>query len=174
MRKRNCYGSLLVETPTALWILFVLLTIPMIDLASVMIRYTFMVAASRDAAHFAGRAKSFMSDLTVDDPSAMNLANTAARSTAGSFSEISVSSVTTRLLITNLATRVVTRRTTPLTSPADTTANLYEFEVSVAGQINPLVPFMAGPLARIPGLSAPVPVTVTSRSFVENSQGLMQ
>lgn len=174
MRKRNCYGSLLVETPTVLWILFVLLTIPMVDLATVMIRYTFMVSASRDAAHAAGRAKSFMSDLTATDPSAMSIANSAARATAGCFSEISVSDVTTRLLITDLDTRAVTVRTTPLTTPADTTEYLYEFETSVAGEINPLVPFLAGPLPGIPGLSAAVPVTVTSRSFCENSQGLMQ
>lgn len=174
MRKRNRFGSVIVETPAALWVLLVLFTVPMIDMAAVLIRYTFMVAASRDAAHAAGRAKSYMSNLTPEDPSAMNLADSYGRRTAASFAEISVDSITTRLLITNLTTRAVTVRTTPLTSPADTSENLYEYETVINGRINPLVPFYAGPFAGIPGLSAPVQVNVASRSFCENPQGLTQ
>ena len=174
MRKRNCHGSFIVETPAALWVLFVLFTIPMIDLATVLLRYTFVVAAAHDASHSAGKAMSYMSDISAQEASAIHLADAAARATAAAFAEVTVDSVATRILITNLTTRAVTTRTTPLTTPADTGVNLYEYETTVTGRINPLIAFNAGPFAGIPGLSAPVNVQVTSRQFCENTQGLMQ
>ncbi len=174
MGKRRCRGSSIVELPVALWVLFVLFTVPFIDLATVLIRYTFMVSASRDAAHAAGKAKSYLSNLTATDLSAANLADSAARTTAAAFSEITVTNVTTRILSTDLTTQAVTSRTTPLPAPADTSLALYEYETTVSGQVNPLITFNAGPFPGIPGLSSPVSVSVTSREFVENPQGLNQ
>lgn len=170
-RTRNT-GSVMVEAPIAIWLLFVLFTIPFIDLASIMLRYTFMVAASRDSVHAAAKAKSFISDLTPSDPSATSLANTVARQTSAAFSEITVTSVTTRLLVTDVATGSVKSQATVLSKPADSSANVYQFETTVTGLVNPLVPFLAGPFPGIPGLSAPVPVSVSSSEFCENPQGL--
>lgn len=174
MGKRNCRGSVIAETPGALWLLFVLFLVPFIDLATVMLRYTFVVSASRDAAHAASKAKTFSANLSTTDLSARNAADTTGRQTAAAFSEITVSSVTTAIVSTDLSTQVVTRRSTPLTAPADTSLYLYEYETTVSGQINPLITFTVGPFPSIPGLSAPVAVAVTSREFVENPQGLNQ
>lgn len=173
MYKRDYRGAVLVETPLALWILFVLFTVPFIDLASVMLRYTFVVSASRDAAHAAGKAKSFMNNLTASEPSAINLSKSAANTTASAFSEITVLNVSTKILITDILTRKTTTSAAPLSQPADTSANLYQFETTVEASINPLVPFAAGPMAGIPGLSAPIRVSVSSREFCENPQGLV-
>lgn len=171
---RRKIGSTLIDTPAALWLLFVLFLVPMIDLATVFLRYTFMVAASRDAAHAAAKAKTFRTDISTSERSAINMASSAATATASSFREIRVDRVVTQMVITDLSNQAVTRRTTPLTAPADTGINLYEIETTVVGQINPLVNFTAGAFPGIPGLSAPVPVSVTSREFFENPQGLNQ
>lgn len=173
-RRRRAGGSVIADTPLALWVLFVLFTIPFLDLASVCLRYTFFVTASRDAAHEAARAKSFFVDLSADQRSSVSMAQETAENVARSFSEINVTAVNTRLLITNIASGAVTIRTTPLPAPADTSSNLYEIETIVSGNINPLVTFNAGPMPGIPGLSAPVPVTVSSRELCENPQGLTQ
>ncbi len=171
---RKKHGSLIVDAPLALWILFVLITIPMIDLAAVMIRYTFLVAASRDAASAASKAKSFLADISSTEKSAVNLAVTTANRTASSFAEVTINQVNTRIVITDLASLAVSRRNAPLASPADTDLNLYEIETLVDGQVNPLIPFTSGLLPGVPGLSAPIRVSVVSRQFVENPQGLNQ
>lgn len=169
---RNNHGSYIAEAPIALWLLLVVFMFPFVDLAAATIRYTFIVMASRDAAHAASRAKSYLSDTSGSELSAVNLARNQAIATASGFSEITVNSVTTRILITDLGSKLVTSQTAPLATPADTSNNLYQIETVVSGQINPLLTFDAGILPDIPGLSAPIPVSVASREICENPQGL--
>lgn len=174
MSLRVRQGSMIAEAPVALWLLFVVFVIPFIDLATIMLRYTFVLAASRDGAHCAAKGKSFRTEVTASEPSAMSLADKVARRTAAVFTEITVDQVTTRIVVTNLSSGHVTVLEAPLTVPADTSENLYQIETAVTAQINPLIPFEAGFLEGIPGLSAPVLVTVASRELCENPQGLSQ
>lgn len=171
-RRRNSHGSFIAEAPVALWLLLVVFMFPFLDLAAATIRYTFVVMASRDAAHAASRAKSYMANTSGSELSAVNIARSQAIATASAFSEITVDNVTTRILITDLNSRQITSQTAPLAQPADTSNFLYQIETVVSGQINPLLTFDGGILPDIPGLSAPIPISVASREICENPQGL--
>lgn len=168
---RSRRGALTAELPGTLWVLFFLLTFPLLNLATVTLRYTFLVAAARDAATAAAKAKSFSVDLTASDPSSVNIAPAQAAQTAQNFSGISLVGTQTNLVITNLVTQVTTKQSTRLTSPADTTTNLYGIEVVVTGDVQPFLPY-SPVLGNIPGLTGPMRVNVASTEMAENPQGL--
>jgi hypothetical protein len=168
--KRKSTGSLVAELPFALWMLLMLFTVPFIDMATVLLRYTFIVTAARDGVHAAANAKTYFANASGTDLSAVNIASQTVATDAAAFSEISVISVKTYILATNITTHQVTQYTSPLVQPADTGTYLYQLETVVNGQVNP---FLQSPiLPNIPGLTAPVPVTVASREYCENPQGL--
>lgn len=163
----------MAELPIALWVLFVVLTLPMIDMATIGLRTTFLVAAAHDAVHAASRAKSFSSPVTANDPSATQTATSQVAQDISRFREITVNNVTTNMVITDINNGQTTRRNTPLTTPADINTNTYSIEVLVTAQIRPLITFNAGGLLpNIPGLSAPVVVTCAAQEFSEYPSGL--
>jgi len=171
---RNSQGSFIAEAPFAIWILLFLFTLPFLDLATVLLRYTFVVSATRDGAHAAAQSKTFFTNASSSSLSAINNAPAAVARTAALFNEIQVNSVQARILATNINTQQVSIYTIPLTQPADETTFLYEIETIVQGNINPLVNMNIGILPTIPGLTAPVPVTVSAREYCEYPQGLNQ
>lgn len=170
---RNNRASFIAEAPIAIWLLLFMFTLPFIDMASILLRYTFFVAAARDGVHAAARSKTFLMNPSSSQLSAINTAPPAVALTANSFTEISISNVATRILETNITTRQVRRYTSPLTAPADSSINLYELETVVTGQINPLLTVNSY-FPMIPGLTAPVPVVVAAREYCEYPQGLNQ
>lgn len=172
--KRKARASFIAEGPLALWILFFLMTFPFLDLATVLLRYTFLVSAVRDGVHAAAHAKTFLINPSPTNLSAVNTAPLAVSQTASAFSEIQVTSVQTRILATNIASKQLTVYTSPLTQAADDASNLYEIEIVVQGAINPLINLNIGILPAIPGLTASVPVTLAAREFCEYPQGLNQ
>ncbi len=163
----------MAELPLAMWILFVVLTIPMIDLATTSLRATFLVAATRDAAHWASRAETFQVPLGTN-PSAQTAAPAQVANTVNSFTGVKVTNVTTNLISTNITTGKVTRQSTPLAQPADTNTNTYAIEVIVTAKVDPLIKFNTGLFNNMPGLSAPTTVTCTAQEFAEYPQGLNQ
>lgn len=171
---RKNRGSFIAEAPFALWALFFLFTFPFLDMATILLRYTFFVSATRDGVHAASHAKTFVSGGTSAYPSATTAAPAAVNLTASSFREITISTVRTRILRTNIATQVVTiyGYNQALTTPADDSTYLYEVETTVTGLINPLINMNIGILGTIPGLTSGVPVTVSAREFCEFPQGL--
>lgn len=175
---RKQKGSLAAELPIALWALFMIITMPMINLATISLRSTFIVTASRDAAHSAARAKTFQTAINASNPSATQLAQQAVDQDFQKFPGVHLTSVTTNIVTTSLATNVTpsitTRQSTPLSQPPDTSANTYSIEVIVRAQADPLVMCDATLIGRIPGLSAPVDFTCASREFCELPQGLTQ
>lgn len=172
---RNHKGAMVAELPVAIWLLVIMFTLPMIDFATILIRYTFMVTAAQEAVHVASRTKSFLSNISGSEVSAVNGASAQATLAAASFKEITITKITTRILITNLSTKQVSSQTVPLAQPADTGLNLYQIETVLTGQINPIFKFNnTGILPGIPGLSAPVPVSVAARAVCEFPQGLNQ
>ncbi len=170
--KRNEKGSFMVEVPLALWMLFVLFTFPLLDLATVLLRYTFIVAAARDGVHAAAQSKTFQFSTSPTQQSAMANAQLATALTAAAFSEISVTNVKTQILATDINTLKVTTYNQALATPADQTTNLYEIQTTVTGSIDPLLTIAIGVFDNVPGLSLPVPVTVTAREYCEYPQGL--
>jgi hypothetical protein len=168
---RSRRGALTAELPGTLWVLFFLLTFPLLNLATVTLRYTFLVAAARDAATAASKAKTFSVDLSASEPSSVNVAPTVANQTGTKFTGITIIGTQTNLVITNLVTQVTTKQTTRLTSPADTTTNLYGIEVVVTGDVQPFLPYTPV-LGNIPGLTGPMRVNVASTEMAENPQGL--
>jgi hypothetical protein len=172
---RQARAALIAELPFALWVLFFLLLFPFLDMTTVLLRYTFIVAATRDGVHAAAQSKTFLSNASAGDLSAVNAAPQAVTACASGFSEITVSSVQTVILATNITNLHLTQYNNPLAQPADTTANLYEIETIVKGQVNPLIDVPpTGMIPAIPGFTAPVPVTVAAREYCEYPQGLNQ
>ncbi len=165
----------MAELPVALWVLFVVLTLPLIDLATIGIRTTFLVAAAHDAAHAAARAKSFSVAVDANDPSAQEAASAAAAEDLRSFTEITTGAITTNIVITDISTGNTTRQATPLKNPADINTNTYSVEVVVSAKVDPLINFSAGGLLPVvPGLSAPMTIVCAAQEFSEYPQGLNQ
>ncbi len=170
--RRGLRGSLMADAPLAIWFLIIGVTLPLIDLVMITVRSGFLIMSARDAAHVAARCKSFQTPVSADQPSVVGAADAQARFAASRFSEITVNSVESWILITDLDTEVTTRQNTRLTEPADTNEFVYQIEVIVRGQANPLVRYNAGIFGNIPGLTAPVPVNAVAREFAEFPGGL--
>lgn len=171
---RRSRGSFIAEAPFAIWILLILFTFPFLDLATVLLRYTFIVSATRDGVHAAAQSKTFFSNASASSLSAVNNAPAAVARTAALFNEIQVNSVQARILATNINNQQVSIYTIPLAQPADETNYLYEIETIVQANVNPLINMNIGILPSIPGLTSPVPVTVSAREYCEYPQGLNQ
>ncbi len=169
---KSLAGAFIAELPLVLWILFLLLAVPLLNLSTVGLRYGFFMNAAREAVHVASRAKSFQTDISPDQKSAVHLAQQEAAFATSMFSEITLDTVTTNIVVTDLTTRVTTRRNTPLPQPANTSVNLYQIETVLTGRVNPLITFNSGVLGAIPGLTVPVQVTAAARAFCENPDGL--
>lgn len=172
IRYRNL-ASVAAELPIVLWILFCGLTIPLVILISFSIRYNFLVAASRDAAFAASRCRTFASDVSSTKQSAIHTAESVAQACASQFKEVSVSSVNTNIIITKLKDGTVSKTNKALSQPADTSTYAYQIEVVVSGSTGPILKLSRGK-QNIPGLTAPINVSVCSRDFFENPQGLNQ
>ena len=171
---RKNHGSFIAEAPFALWALFFLFTFPFLDMATVLLRYTFFVSATRDGVHAASHAKTFVNGGTAAYPAATTAATTAVNTTASAFREITISNVRTRILRTNIATQTLTvyGYNQALTTAADDSAYLYEVETTVTGLINPLINMNIGIFGNIPGVTSGVPVSVSAREYCEYPQGL--
>lgn len=165
-------GSFFADVPLTIWFLMLGLAIPLIDLVTVSVRSGFLIMAARDAAHHASGCRSFQNPVSASRPSMITAADARARDAASRFSEVTVNSVESWIVITDLNTQVTTKRNTKLTDPANTDVNVYQLEVIVRGQANPLIRYNAGIFGNIPGLTAPVPVNAVAREFVEFSDGL--
>jgi hypothetical protein len=172
--RRRQTGGTVVELGPVLWFLFFFLFFPLLDLATLGLNYTFLMQSSRDAAQAASIAKTYLADLNSSQMSAVNIANARARYYASSWKGISVVRVDTYLLTTDVATKSFTRQQLPLSSPPDTARNLYQIEVVVTGDINPLMRY-AGPLfGNIPGFTKAYRCSIATEQLFENTDGLTQ
>ena len=172
---RSRRGNTIAELPAVLIVLFMFLTFPLLDLATVTLRYTYLTSMSRDAAHEAAKAKSFLVDSSPTQPSATNAAQTWINMVKNNFQGVVVDTLTTNIVITDIGTQTVTRQTLPLAAPADTAQNLYAIETVVTGRCFPIINFGGSKwFPAVPGLSGPMSVTVSSQEMCENTQGLTQ
>lgn len=170
MRRRQ-KGQFIADVPIVLWFTIFLLFFPMLDLMAVTMRTIFLYMAAHNAATAACRARSFSASIN-GYPTASALADSVAHQTINSFGGVQIDSVQTAILVTSTATKSVSRFTAPLAGPADNTANTYHIEVTLNGVIDPLIPYNAGILGTIPGLTQPIHMKVVDRRYAENTQGL--
>jgi len=167
---RTFKGSFMAEVPVVLWFMIFMMFFPLLDLMAVTIRTTFLFVAAHSAAIAASRARSFSTSIN-GYPTASTLAEDAAQKVVDSFGGIAIDNVETAIVVTNVASKAVTRSTSPLTTPPDSISNTYQIEVTLNGVINPLIPYNSG-FGNIPGLTQPIHLTVTDRRYAENTQGL--
>jgi len=170
---RTKRAQFIAELPVVLWVMIILLMIPLIDIVTFTVRYTFLLAASRDAASAAALAPTFLTNASSTNLSAVNTATATAQSDAAAWSVITVNSVTTKIIITQLSTGTLTIQSTPLSTPADTANYAYQIQTIVNGSTNPILQFPNNMFwGAIPGLTAPVNVSIASTAYFENPQGL--
>ncbi len=167
----NQFGSHMIEGPLAIWMIFVFLFIPFLNLGMSSLRTAFLNTAVKEAVHHAARSKTF--ELTdPDGVSATEVANTVARDAASRFGGLTVNTVKTSIIATNVNTGTVVRSSSKLSTAADTTNNLYQLEVRAQAQVDPFFSFNLPFLGPIPGLTAPFPLEVSAIEMVEDPDGL--
>lgn len=173
MRPRSSLakGHTLVEMPFVMWTLLLGLVLPLIVLASMGMRYSFFLNAAREAVHAAAQCKSFQQDYPPDI-STVNTAQQKATEAVKAFSGLTLNSVTTSILTSPIGGGSVTSQTTKLAAAADEEKNVYQIQVQLQGQIDPVLKLPSGVLGDIPGLSAPFRIQTIAKEAAENTQGL--
>jgi hypothetical protein len=169
---RSSAGSFLVEIPFVLWFFFFLLFFPMVNMATMFIRLTFLYGATHNGCLQAARARSFLNPIN-GDPTAITLAQDGALGYVAAFTGIHVLNIDTVIVITNIATHAQTISTIPLATPPDVTNFTYQTQVTVNGAADPL--FLVPTIFGIPvaGLNQPLLITISDRQYFENPQGLI-
>lgn len=167
-------GTTMAEMPAALWLL-ILMAFPLIIVATSALRFGFFWNACREAAMQAAKCQTFQTDSPLGI-SSVNTADSWSAKAASGFSGITiVPPVNVYIISTNVVSSVTTKNAnrTALAAAADTDNNIYDIQVELNGQIEPLfrVPF-AGIAGPIPGLTGPYPVVVRSQYTSEVPQGL--
>ena len=166
-------ASFVVEMAIVIFVLLFCIALPIVDLATITLRVSLLNTCARDAAFHSAKAKTFLSDVSSTSLSAKNLADRIALMEAAAFNDISIDSVQTYILITNLDTKAVSRQSTILTVAPNTDQYVYQIEVVVNGRVRPLLLFSKNWFGDVPGLTDWVRVSVRSREYCENPQGLM-
>lgn len=165
-------GSAIAEAPVALWFAILALFMPLLCLATITLRYAFVVTAAHEAAYQAAVSKTFSTDISTTDLCAINAADATAKKVANSFSGISVNTVSTKIIQSDSQTNTLQVHATRLNNPADTTRYVYLLETTIDGLVQPLILGHSGLFQDIPGLTGPMHVQVSSRKLAENPQGL--
>lgn len=168
-------GSSIAELPVAIFVLLIVLLFPLLDLGTMALRSATIFEAARNAAHHAGRAKSFLQDGGDGELSATNAAvkwstMTCQSSLAGT--TVKRSDVQASIIGTPFDTKKTpVRSSNPLTTVEPETY-LYQIEVSITGSVEPLVLLNKELLGSIPGLTAPLKISATFREYCEHPYGL--
>jgi hypothetical protein len=160
--------------PVALWII-VMMCFSLLILATETVRFGFFWNASREAAQQAAKCQTFQTDSVVG-PSSVTAANTTANKATNAFTGLTLLSVNVYILQTNVLSGVTIKNPANLKlgAAADTNNNIYDLQVELTGQIEPLVPVGSGMFGNVPGLTGPYPVVVRAQYSSEVPQGLNQ
>ncbi len=174
MKTRHKSGHSIAEFGPTLWFALIIVFFPMITYSTIGVRYILLMNAAKIAASQAAQCRSFQTDSSSTEKSAVNTANSLAASSINFFTGIHLQQVTTSIVICPYSSSTVTKRTTPLTSPANASFNAYDVEVLLLAQIDPLITNRSLASAGIPGLTKPMTVVAKSDVVFENPQGLTQ
>lgn len=173
--RRSAKGTTLAEFGPAMFLAFIILGFPLITFGTLAMRYSFLCNAARLAASAGSQCKTFMVDTnSTSDPSAVTAANNIVKQSVNSFKGVGSTKVTCYIVSTPLGGGSVSRTTSPLTKPADTSSNAYNMEVKVDGSVQPLFYNSSKLFGSIPGLTGAINTSVRADVFFENTQGLNQ
>lgn len=165
-------GTSLAEMPVALW-LIIIMCFPVLIVATATLRFGFFWNAAREAAMQAAKCQTFQNDSAVGI-SAVNTADLWATKATSGFPGITVTPpVNVYIVQTNVISGVTTKNTSRVALPAaaDTDNNIYDIQVEINGQLEPLIRVPMGGMT-IPGLTDPFPIVVKSQYTAEVPQGL--
>lgn len=168
---RKAKGSSLAELPLALWLIFGLMMMPMLSMATLTLRSALMNVTVQNAAQAAAKAKTFATG-TSEKPSAMQIAEETIRNSVATFPGLRVTSINCAIVTTAIAPGSLPVRSGKLTTPADSSRFVYQIETVAQGQIEPLFKISPGLFGNVPGVTAPLVVSYVARQMAENPQGL--
>jgi len=198
LRRKN-KGSLLAEFTTNIYLVFVFLVFPLLDLSIVGFRTFFLWFAANQAVSAACKAKTYLQPIEapagtigvtekgkdkVFYPSACEAAATRARQIKEMLSGIhwEESDNNPDVQIVRQPINPNSRNALPAkifsrghgaplerADAPDPTTNIYTCQVVIKGQIDPLITI---PGFKIPGVSSPIDMQVTSQAKYENVPGL--
>lgn len=185
---RNCRGSFIAENAGVTVALFLGFVFPFIDLATVGLRYSFLLRAVHDAAHIGAGASTFSSgssSYAVMDYAPIqvtkSLNNVPGVNLTGTPNvNIVTTAFTTNVVNVNTANKPLPQGKIPGSNPAanypsvDPTANNYAIQVSATANIDPLITVKVGFFPNVPGISGPYTCTVSSQEISENPSNLTQ
>lgn len=172
-RNRNFTGAAMAEQPAVMWLIFIGLFFPFLCIATLGLRYTYLMVATKEAVLQAALAKTFSANASSTDLSAVNAANSTASSVISRFEGVTVNSIRTEIVISDTTNSTIQITNAKLSAPADSSRNLYLLQTTLEGQIQPLAQTQSSPWIRVvPGITAPWTVRVSARRVAENPQGL--
>jgi len=171
VRRRKPSATTMIEAPIAMWLIFVFLFMPFLIMGSLALRTAFLYSAAKDGVHAAARAKTYAAG-TEQKPAAVALAKIYAERTGKSFTGVDIVSVETAIVETSLTSGNKTIMPGPLTVPADVSKNLYQLQVTVQANVEPLIRYQLPVFGDVPGLTAPMRLTAVASEMVENPDGL--
>ena len=172
--ERRNHGTTAAELPVALW-LIIAISFPLLILATTSLRFALFWNASREAAQRAASCQTVQFDSPVG-PSSVNSADLWAQKATAAFGGFQLSEPAKVYIVetdVNSGTTITHPSRTKLASVADIENKIYEIQVELNGQVDPIVTFpgIQG-MVNIPGLTGPYPVTVRSQYSCEVPQGL--
>jgi hypothetical protein len=166
---RRSRGSVIAELPMVLWILFMVICFPMLNLATAFFRVSFLYAGVHFASISAARSASYLAPVD-GKPSAVNEAVAKLNLLKNSFAGLDVQNIKTEIVVTNNDTLAMSNYNAPLAKPADQSVNSYQIQVSATCSGQPLV-VVPSPFS-IAGVNAPLVFNLQAKQYCENPQGL--
>ena len=178
--KRSKKGSAIAEFGPSLWIFFILIVIPLVDLASLMWGIgTCMIIANLSVRQAAG-ARTYTEAINIVNKTEDDLSNFKAFAvvtpTGGGPRGVKLQVISNPIAGAAGTPTIYTPPPAPNRIPVDRAtleANLYHYQVICSYDVSPLMNFNGMPFfSGVPGLGAPVPVTYDGTASVEHPEGL--
>lgn len=166
---RRKKASVAAELPLVLWVLFMVIGFPLLNLSAAFLRVTFLYAGIHFASFSAARANTFLTPID-GKPSAVAEGNAKLAQVKAAFSGLDVQNIKTEILVTNVNTLATTSSALPLSKPADQSVNTYQIQITADCLGAPLLPIPTP--VPIAGVSKPIVFTLSARQYCENPQGL--
>ncbi len=174
-RKRATAGNSVVELPICLSLLFLMFFLPLTNLTMIGMRAFAVFSAARSAASVAGRSFSFAENSAQDKPSAKHVAPGAAILAAQACpagARLKHNQVKVFLIAIPIKPGGASIKQDYPLVVVDTDNYVYQIEVSVSAEVEPLVRLNSNVFGEVPGLTRPFWVQASCREFAEHPSGL--
>jgi hypothetical protein len=184
IKNRTCYGAITEEVIVTLWVLFLFLFFPMVDLATIGLRAFFFWFSCEQAAMAGAKGSVWSTNAYISanhlysstyytsiQTQAINTANTWVQMFSGIQMTGSPILTVYPQPITNSGAGSLTNYTPTIGSVLDKSQYIPILQVTMAGYIEPFItiPFIP---AQIPGLNAKFPLIVKASQVIENIDAL--